>query len=251
MSQFAVIIAAAGKSSRFGSTQPREKKVFQDLRGRPVWLRSTEAFINREEVKQVLLLLSPEDVDWFKDRYKANLAFLDLDIVPGGVERVDSVQNALARVRADIDFVAIHDAARPVIAKEWITSVFNAAERSGAAILASPISSTIKRVDRGEIRETVPRANLWAAQTPQVFSRKLLLEAYAKRSHLQATDDAQLVEQIGHAVTIVEGSPMNLKITSREDLRMADALIDLLPRDKNIAALHPFADDKPKWLFSE
>ena len=127
MPNFAVIIAAAGKSSRFGASQPRDKKTFQELRGRAVWLRSTEAFLNREDVKQVLVVLSPEDLEWFKDKYRANLTFMAIDIVSGGAERVDSVQNALARVRSDIDFVAVHDAARPLIANEWITNVFEAA----------------------------------------------------------------------------------------------------------------------------
>jgi 2-C-methyl-D-erythritol 4-phosphate cytidylyltransferase len=248
VTQFAVIIAAAGKSTRFGSSQPREKKVFQDLRGRPVWLRSTEAFINRDDVKQVLITINPEDMEWFKERYRANLAFLDLELVPGGVERADSVQNALARVRGDIDCVAIHDAARPLIAKEWISDVFKAADQTGAAILATPISSTIKRAENGVIRETVPRTNLWAAQTPQVFHRKLLIDAYSQRGKFAGTDDAQLIEQLGHSVAIVECSAMNMKITSRDDMRMANALLDALPKEKSLADLHPFAEDKPKWL---
>ena len=250
MPNFAVIIAAAGKSSRFGAAQPRDKKTFQELRGRAVWLRSTEAFLNREDVKQVLVVLSPEDLDWFKEKYRANLTFMAIDIVSGGAERVDSVQNALARVRSDIDFVAVHDAARPLIANEWITNVFEAAARSGAALLATRISSTVKRVDGDTIRETVPRANLWAAQTPQVFRRQLLMEAYARRGDLTATDDAQLVEQLGHAVTVVEGSPLNFKITNREDMRMAEALMSLMPREKAFDGLQPNPEPKPKWLFS-
>jgi len=254
MPSFAVIIAAAGKSRRFGGGQSRDKKVFQELRGRAVWLRTAEAFLNRDDVKQTLLVLNPEDIEWFKDKYRANLAFMDLELVEGGAERVDSVQNALARVRADIDFVAVHDAARPLIAKEWITNVFDAAARSGAALLATRISSTVKRVENGIVRETVPREQLWAAQTPQVFRRQLLLDAYAARGKRQPTDDAELVEQFGHKVVTIEGSALNLKITSREDLRIAEALLDVMPREKNLAALHPYSSEKPsvgkpKWLF--
>ena len=119
-------------------------------------------------------------------------------------------------------FVAVHDAARPCIANEWITSVFEAAEKSGAAILAIPVSSTLKRVANNTISETVSREGLWEAQTPQVFRRKLLMEAYAKRGGFVATDDAQLVERIGQPVTVVPGSPINLKINTREDLRLAE-----------------------------
>lgn len=255
MPTYAVIIAAAGKSSRFGGGHARDKKVFQELNGRAVWIRTAEAFLGRDDVKQTLIVLSPEDIDWFKEKYRANLAFMDIEIVEGGAERCDSVKNALDRVRNDIDYVAVHDAARPLIAKDWITNVFETAAHSGAALLATKISSTVKRVENGVIRETVPRDHLWAAQTPQVFRRQLLLDAYSARGKRQPTDDAELVEQFGHKVAIVEGSALNLKITTREDLRMAEVLLDVMPREKNLEALHPFgtaktpSEGKPKWLF--
>ncbi len=255
MPTFAVIIAAAGKSSRFGGCQARDKKVFQELNGRAVWIRTAEAFLGRDDVKQTLIVLSPEDMDWFRDKYRANLAFMDVELVEGGAERCDSVQKALARVRSDIEFIAVHDAARPLIAKDWISNVFETAAQCDAAILATKISSTVKRAENGVIRETVPRDQLWAAQTPQVFRRQLLLDAYAARGKRQPTDDAELVEQFGRNVAIVEGSALNLKITTREDLRMAEVLLDVLPKEKNLEALHPFGTSKgptagkPKWLF--
>ena len=242
MPNFAVIIPAAGQSSRFGDS--RRKKPFIELKGRPVWVRAVEVFSNRDDVKQVLVVVSPEDMDFFKEKFQPNLAFMAVEIVPGGKQRADSVKNALARVKADIDFVAVHDAARPLIVKLWIDRVFAAAEQSGAAILATPISSTIKRVDNGHVVETVPRDKLWAAQTPQVFKRQLLLDAYARWDGSEATDEANLVERIGHPVTIVEGSPMNLKITTQEDFKMAEALLGALPQEKGLRALHPFADDR-------
>jgi len=121
--------------------------------------------------------------------------------------------------------------------------VFDAAEKSDAAILAIPVSGTLKRVAGNQIEETVPRANLWEAQTPQVFRRTLLLEAYAKRGDFVATDDAQLVERIGQRVTIVPGSPINLKITTREDLRLAEHALGAMPKPKFKNPAHPFADD--------
>ena len=127
MSKLAVIIAAAGKSSRFGSTAAREKKVFRELRGRAVWLRSTEAFHTRDDVEQIVVVVSPEDLDWFREKFQPNLAFMNVEVVAGGTERADSVQNALARVRADIDLVAVHDAARPLIVKSWIDEIVAAA----------------------------------------------------------------------------------------------------------------------------
>jgi 2-C-methyl-D-erythritol 4-phosphate cytidylyltransferase len=126
---FAVILPAAGKSSRF--RDPHYKKPFVPLDNRPVWLHAAEKFTNRSDVQQTLLVISPEDREAFQSKIGANAALLGIEIVDGGAERTDSVANALARVRADIDFVAIHDAARPCIAEEWIDSVFAAAVKSG------------------------------------------------------------------------------------------------------------------------
>lgn len=244
MPKFAVILPAAGKSSRF-ATQQSKKKVFVELKGRPVWVRTAELFTNRDDVVQTILVVSPDDLEWFKDKFRPNLAFMDIEIVTGGAERADSVMNALARVRADVDFVAVHDAARPLIVKDWVSRVFKAAEQHGAAMLATPITSTLKRVGPDkQITETVSRENLWAAQTPQVFRRQVLLDAYAQRRGLQATDESQLVEQLGHAVHVVEGSPLNIKITTQDDFRMAEFLLDALPKDKLPGFLHPFADER-------
>ena len=240
-STFAVILPAAGKSSRFtgskgaglaalGMAAP-QKKPFQELKGRPVWLRALDPFLNRDNVVQRIIALSPEDLDWFKNKYQANLAFLDVELIEGGAERADTVERALSRVRADVDFVAVHDAARPLVARDWIDAVFRAAEKHGAAIPVTPISSTLKLVaPDGGITKTVPRDGLWAAQTPQVFRRQLLLDAFSQRGDFQPTDEAQLVERLGQPVHVVECSPMNLKITSQEDLRLAQALIDHIPQ---------------------
>jgi len=248
MATFAVILPAAGKSTRF--TSHKRKKPFIDLKGRPVWVRAAECFINREDVRQVLLVVSREDMEWVKEKFRPNLAFMNVDIVEGGSERFQSVQNALARVKSDVDFVAVHDAARPLIVKEWVDAVFEAAEKSGAVIPAIPAANTLKRVgpDR-TIRETVSREGLWQAQTPQVFERKLLLDAFAKRGDLAATDESQLVENIGHPVTVVEGWPMNIKITTFADFKMAEALVEALPKPKMLGGMHPFADETPRDLF--
>lgn len=244
MSKFAVILPAAGKSSRFASQQGK-KKVFVELKGRPVWVRTAEAFVNRDDVIQTILVVSPDDLDWFKEKFRPNLAFMNIEIVTGGAERADSVKNALARVKPEVDFVAVHDAARPLIVKPWIDRVFREAESHGAALLATPVTSTLKRIDANNcVEATVSRSQLWAAQTPQVFKRQLLIDAYKKQGGLQPTDEAQLVEQIGHPVRIVEGSPFNIKITNQDDFRMAEHLLEALPKEKFPGGLHPFADEK-------
>lgn len=242
MPRFAVILPAAGKSSRF--RDPHYKKPFVPLDGRPVWMHAADRFANRKDVAQSLLVVAKEDREYFAEKFGGNAALLGIQIVEGGAERYESVAKALEQVSADIDFVAVHDAARPCIASEWIDAVFAAAVKSGAAILATPIAGTIKRANADQtIAETIAREHLWEAQTPQVFRRQWLCDAYARRGQTPATDDAQLVERLGHKVTIVPGSPMNIKITTKEDLRIAGALLKALPRPKLSSPGNPFAGD--------
>jgi 2-C-methyl-D-erythritol 4-phosphate cytidylyltransferase len=239
VSRFAVILPAAGKSSRFRDAH--YKKPFIPLENRPVWLHSAERFVNRDDVKQLIIVISPEDKDEFYSKFGANIAILGIEVVEGGAERADSVQKALERVSSNADFVAVHDAARPCIADEWIDRVFAAAEKDGAAMLAIPVAGTLKRVGKDHtVQETVAREGLWEAQTPQVFRRELLVKAYANRGREPATDDAQLVERLGHKVTVVPGSPVNLKITTREDLHLAVHLLKAMPRPKTLGGIHPF-----------
>lgn len=245
MSKFAVILPAAGASSRF--RDPHYKKPFAPLAGRAVWLHALHHFTQREDVAQVIVVISGEDREEFMRRFAADTALLDVEVVEGGRERADSVQNALAHVESDIDFVCIHDAARPCISDLWIDAVFRKAQETGAAILAVPVAATLKRVDEaGRIAETTSRDGLWEAQTPQVFRRDWLLEAYAKRGSLPATDDAQLVERIGKEVYVVSGSPLNIKITTKDDLRLAEQILKVLPKPRSLGPLHPFADDD-RW----
>ena len=242
MATFSIILAAAGKSSRF--KDQHYKKPFVPLANKAVWLYSAERFLNRDDVKQLILVIAQEDRESFQMKFGANVAILGVDVVEGGEDRSESVEAALANVKSDVDFVVVHDAARPCLADEWIDKVFAEAEKSGAAILGTPVTSTLKRSANGKsIDETVSRDRLWEAQTPQVFRRDWLLEAYAKRGDSTATDDAQLVEQIGHTVSIVPSAMSNIKITSRADLRIAEQMLKALPKPKLQGPAHPFADD--------
>jgi 2-C-methyl-D-erythritol 4-phosphate cytidylyltransferase len=246
MAKFAVILPAAGRSTRF--RDQHYKKPFAVLGGKAVWLHSAEKFLNRQDVKQVIVVIAEEDREEFSRKFGANLAIMGVEVCKGGAERADSIQNALAKVRDDIDFVAVHDAARPCLADKWIDQVFAAAEQGGAAILAVPISATLKRADKGAkgspvIAETVDRAGLWEAQTPQVFRRDLVNKAYAARGSFSPTDDAQLIEKLGAPVALVEGSPMNIKITTKDDLRLAEQILKALPKPKLEGFSHPFAND--------
>lgn len=245
MATFAVILPAAGRSTRF--RDQHYKKPFVPLDGRAVWLHAAEKFADRSDVKQTIIVIAPEDREVFQEKFGGPAAFMGVEVVEGGAERADSVAAALARVKPNIDFIAVHDAARPCLVEAWIDKVFAAAEKSGAAMLAIPVNGTLKRVAADHtVVETVSREGLWEAQTPQVFRRQLLLDAYARRGTQAATDDAMLVEQLGHQVTIVPGSAMNLKITSKEDLRLASAVLKALPKPQIFGPAHPF-EDGDKW----
>ena len=242
MAKFAVILPAAGRSSRFRDKS--YKKVFAPLANKAVWLHSAERFLSRNDVVQTILAISPEDRADFLFKFSANIAIMGIEVIDGGDERTDSVAAALACVKPEADFVCVHDAARPCLADAWIDEIFAAAEKTGAAIFATAVSGTLKRVGRDHaIEATVSREGLWEAQTPQVFRRQVLVEAYAKRGGLRATDDAQLVERLGQKVTVVPGSPINMKITTREDLRLAEHALKALPKPKLGGALNPFAND--------
>lgn len=240
---FAVIFPAAGRSSRFGG---EEKKPFVALDHRPIWLRSVEMFVNRADVVQTLIVVAPEDLSDFKRRFGLNASFLNVTIVAGGAERFESVANALEQLVPEADFVAVHDAVRPLVSAKLIDTVFAAAQTHGAALPGLPIPDTIKRVDdTGQVTETIPRAGLWQAQTPQVARRDWLIEAYRRRAEVTAavTDDAQLLEAVGKPVRMVLGEARNFKITTKADLTLAEMFLRPVPEPAG-KPRHPFADDE-------
>jgi 2-C-methyl-D-erythritol 4-phosphate cytidylyltransferase len=243
MSSFAVILPAAGSSTRFGG---REKKTFTNLDGRAVWIRSAELFCTRDDVGQVLLVIAPDDREMFLSKYSANLMFMNVTLVDGGSERFESVANALAAVKPEIGYVAVHDAVRPCTPAKVIDDVFAMALKTGAALASIPVADTLKRVDQGLVTETIPRDALWQAQTPQAFRKDWLLEAYAKRAGLRAkiTDDSQLVEALGNPVTVVPGSPFNLKITAPDDLKLAAQYLKLREADAPKRVARTFDDER-------
>ena len=244
MAKFAVILPAAGKSTRF---KDRDKKPFSLLDGRAVWLRTAEFFVTRDDVVQTILVLAPEDREQFRSRHQAHIAFMNVTLVDGGAERFESVANALKVVKPEADLVAIHDAVRPCLTASLIAGVFAEAARHGAAILAVPVNDTLKQVNpQRTVEATVSRKGLWLAQTPQVFRRDWLLEAYANRAKLgkDITDDAQLVEAAGHPVHVVEGAATNIKITTKSDLILAEAVLKAMPKPKPQGPAHPFAEEE-------
>jgi 2-C-methyl-D-erythritol 4-phosphate cytidylyltransferase len=243
MPKFSVILAAAGRSSRFAD--PHYKKPFAMLNRKAVWLYSADLFLKRQDVQQVIIVISPADKEDFLAKFGPNLAVLGIDVVLGGEERADSVENALKKVDETADFVAIHDAARPCLDADLVERVFQAAGETGAAIPAIPVSSTVKESKDGcVVAATVDRTGLYLAQTPQVFKRDLICDLYAKRGEANVTDESQLAEINGVKVTLVEGSALNIKITTKQDLAFASACLSAQPAPKFDAPIHPFADDR-------
>jgi len=242
MKKVSVIVCAAGASSRFGGDR---KKPFVDVAGRPAFLRSIDFFGDREDVKQVILSISKEDEELVSVKWGAALAFNGVKLCYGGDERFETVAKALEKVSDEADLIAVHDAVRCCLTNEWLDELFKTAGKTGAAMLACPVVATLKKVKDGKIIDTVDRSCLYEAQTPQVFDAKLLRDAYAKLDTLDTskiTDDAQLVEAMGQTVSIVETDHSNIKITRKNDVPIAEAIIKSRPKPKPDGPTGPFVE---------
>jgi 2-C-methyl-D-erythritol 4-phosphate cytidylyltransferase len=243
MKKVSAIICAAGASARFGGDR---KKPFVEISGRAAFLRSIEYFADRDDVKQIILAISKEDRELVEVKWGPMLSFHGVKICFGGAERFETVAKALEKVNADAELIAVHDSVRCCLTKEWLDAVFAKAAETGAAMLACPVVATLKRVQDGKIVETVDRAGLYEAQTPQVFDAKLLRKAYANLPSMaqknKITDDAQLIEAMGHTVHIVETDHSNLKITRRNDVPIAEAIIASRPKPKAEGPSGPYIE---------
>jgi 2-C-methyl-D-erythritol 4-phosphate cytidylyltransferase len=249
--KIAVIICAAGSSKRFVEKQKHnleavKKKQFSDVAGRPAFLRSVEFFAGRDDVKQIIMTIPAEDEELFKITHGANISFHGVKLCIGGSERFESVSKALAMVKDDIEFVAVHDAVRCCLTEKWVNDVFVAAEKNGAAMLANPVVVTLKKVENGQIIQTVDRRGLYEAQTPQVFKKDMLLKAYANLAKLdksKISDDSQLVEALGGKVSIVETDFSNIKITTKADIAIAEAIIKSRTQEKPKGYVGPYGNE--------
>jgi 2-C-methyl-D-erythritol 4-phosphate cytidylyltransferase / 2-C-methyl-D-erythritol 2,4-cyclodiphosphate synthase len=237
------IIAAAGEGRRLGAAVPKQ---LLHIGGQSILERSVAAFASHDRVNDVIVVLPPAMAaappDW-----------INIDIVrvvSGGSRRQDSVANAFDQVVPESDVILVHDAARPFVSPELISRSIDAAAEHGAAIAALPASDTVKRVE-GEgndsvIVETIPRASVYLAQTPQAFRREVLSAAVALgRSGVEATDEAMLAERAGHRVHVVEGDPANLKITTARDLDAARRQTGAVNRIGTGYDLHRLTEGRP------
>lgn len=217
----ALLIPAAGSGTRFGGDLPKQ---FIAVHGKPVLAHTLAAFAGL--VDHAWLAVN----DAWREEVAAIAAAAPFpcSVVTGGATRQDSVHAALRAVPADFDRVLVHDAVRPLVPPACVAACLAALNQHPAAVLAVPCAATVKRASpAGMVAETVPREGLWLAQTPQAFHRELGLAAFAAaaRDGFQGTDDVQLLERAGHVVALVTGDARNLKLTTRDDLAVASALL--------------------------
>jgi 2-C-methyl-D-erythritol 4-phosphate cytidylyltransferase len=204
-------------------------KQFLSLGGEPLVVHSLRILQTADTVDEIVLAVPEADLDYFTNNLLKHHGFTKVTkVVPGGIERQDSVRHALEQVTEETEIVLIHDAVRPFLTGQMVADVIAKADEHGAAIIALPVRDTIKQVGSDHvIQRTVDRRPLWLAQTPQAFRRSWLQEAHRK-AHVEgihATDDSYLVEWLGHSVMVVEGSGENIKVTRPEDMVIAEAIL--------------------------
>ncbi|MBI4300143.1 MAG: 2-C-methyl-D-erythritol 4-phosphate cytidylyltransferase [Chloroflexi bacterium] len=215
------IVVAAGSSQRMGGID----KIFAPLAGRPLIAWSVEAFQHSPQVHQVVVVTQEAAIGRVRGLVEEHGWNKVTDVCAGGRRRQESVANGLACLR-DCAWVAIHDGARPCVTQDIIERGLLEARETGAAIAAMPVADTIKVAgDDGCIRRTPRRARLWGAQTPQIFRYDIIMAAHSRRLRGLATDDAYLVERLGHRVKLYPGAPSNIKVTTPVDLAIAEALL--------------------------
>lgn len=219
------IIAAAGAGTRMASDRPKQ---FLQLAGRPVIFHTLKVFEECDSIDEVIVVLpAAESAGFLSLAGKYGVRKL-ARVVPGGVTRADSVRRGLLAIRAaTAEIVAVHDGVRPFVTVDEIDRTVAAAQADGAAILVAPVTDTIKEVRGASVLRTLDRGGLRRALTPQCFRYELLREAYehADVNDPSLTDESALVEQLGRPVSIVEGSARNIKITTVEDLAIAEAIL--------------------------
>lgn len=224
----AAVILAAGFSRRMGQTERNTPKQMLPLGGKPILSYSVDLFNRLSAIDCLCIVTRPELREQMEDLESVRNITKPLYWAKGGERRQDSTRNGLLALPVHVEIVCVHDAARPFPPPMAITQALGAATQMGGAIVAIPINDTVKEIQEGgKIKRTLDRQKLWLAQTPQVFRRELLLLALdmAEKNETSITDEASAVEALGNEVIIIHGSKMNFKITTSEDLAMAEAIL--------------------------
>ncbi|MCF8721455.1 2-C-methyl-D-erythritol 4-phosphate cytidylyltransferase [Nitrospina gracilis] len=223
----AAVIPAAGQGVRMGTNVPKQ---FLTLCGKPILQHTLEVFERCGAVNEIVLAVPESDLDMVR-QLAESVSTKIKNVVIGGKQRQDSVYNGFQALDADTDLVVVHDGVRPFVRTEHIEASIAAAREDGAAIVAIPLSDTIKKVNKEQfVERTVDRTGLWRMQTPQTFRYALLKEAFSKAlaDGFYGTDEGSLIERLGHPLKIIPGSELNIKITRTEDLALGEKIVELL-----------------------
>jgi 2-C-methyl-D-erythritol 4-phosphate cytidylyltransferase len=221
----AAVIPAAGFGTRMKSGLSKQ---FLVLEGKPLLYYTLTVFEQSHLIDEIIVVLSREDRKIAEEKIFSPFLFKKVTtLVEGGTQRRDSVYNGLKAVDQNTDYVVIHDGCRPFVTESMISNSLSAARETGGALVALPVQDTLKRGKGEFIEETVSREGIWRAQTPQTFQYSLILQAYqnAINNDICVTDDAMMVERLGHPVKIVPGSIFNIKITLPEDIILAEMIL--------------------------
>jgi 2-C-methyl-D-erythritol 4-phosphate cytidylyltransferase len=219
------LIAAAGKSTRLKDRLPKQ---FIEIQDKPILAYTMEKFEKCDLVNEILLVVPEDYLGYCSTEIVDRFDFRKIKkIVSGGEERQDSVYNGLLAIPKNTSIVLVHDGVRPFISISKIEESINLCKEYKAVILALPVKETIKRIEDNYVVTTLNREKIWSVQTPQVFDYKILLDAYqkAKEDKFIGTDDSSLVERIGVRVRVLEGEYNNIKITTKEDLILAEQIL--------------------------
>lgn len=214
-----VVIAAAGSGERFG-----EKKQFKLLRKRPLLFHTLNPFVTCSDISEIVVVVPEENLELFSRELKSFTSAKSVRAIIGGARRQDSVLNGCLALSEDVEIIAVHDAARPFVTSKLISETIAGCRNTDGCIAALPSKDTVKKVRNNQIQSTLDRNTIWLAQTPQTFHKNILISAL--KQNMEATDEASMVEALGGKVVVTEGFSGNFKITSREDWKLAKALIN-------------------------
>ena len=228
----AAIIPAAGTGVRFG-----EAKQFKLLEQKPLIFHTLSSFLQSKEIKEIVLVVSKDRLSITKKAMYSSLRKKNIKVVLGGRHRQDSVYEGLKAVSQSCNIVCIHDGARPFVSTELIESTIRACVNFDGVVAAIKATDTVKLVTHGSrVQKTLDRNKIWLAQTPQTFKKKELNKALlsAQKKNIFGTDEAMIMEEMGYSVGIIEASNRNIKITTREDWRHAEAIMSFTSSGQNL-----------------
>lgn len=216
------IIVAAGSGLRFGG---KVKKQFIEIENKPILYYTLRKFQDNPYIDEIILVISSDSLEYFKEKISILYDFSKIKITLGGSSRYESVKNGLSKISKKSDIVLVHDGVRPFVSFDLIERVINVTQSKGSCIPVVKAKDTLKEVIDGKVIKTIERTNIHNVQTPQGFTKELILEAYNLEKEIVTTDDAGLLEYLGLDVYTTLGDYLNIKITTKDDLLIAETIL--------------------------